>query len=234
MTPPSTPAPAPTPIATIDSPNATITMRPWRSAKWPGANRQPLVSMNSGPAMSNASAVAHTARRAPPSRNEPEIRIAVAIAVLVARPTTEWRRPESSRLASMNNAMWAARTPPYARTRVTPRSPKAPGTHNDVTSSAAIAANSTRRTPPSSGSTTLVSHAYPTHDHHSSPSTTRPRPMPRQLGSFAISAVHCVMASTNTRSKNNSNGLTVSPGVEDDPHAGRAGRGRAHAQSLTR
>ena len=61
MTPPSTPASAPTPIATIDSPRATITMRPWRSAKWPATSRQPLVSMNSGPAMSNTSAAAHTA-----------------------------------------------------------------------------------------------------------------------------------------------------------------------------
>ena len=37
--------------------------------------------------------------------------------------------------------------------------PKAPGTHIAATSSAAIAANMTSRTEPSSGSTTLVSQA---------------------------------------------------------------------------
>ena len=33
---------------------------------------------------------------------------------------------------------------------------------------------------------------------------------PSQVGSFAISAVHCVSASTNTRSKNSSSGVTLS------------------------
>jgi hypothetical protein len=37
-----------------------------------------------------------------------------------------------------------------------PPSPKASGTHSDVTSKAAMAAKRTTRTPPSSGSTTLV------------------------------------------------------------------------------
>ena len=78
MTPPSTPASAPTPIATIDSPSATMMMRPWRSAKWPATSRQPLVSMNSGPAMSSTSAAAHTASRTSPSKSEPTTRIADA------------------------------------------------------------------------------------------------------------------------------------------------------------
>ena len=105
MTPPSTPASAPTPIATIDSPSATIMMRPWRSAKWPATSRQPLVSMKSGPAMSNTSAIAHTVRRTSPSNCEPTTRIATPIAVLSDSPTTAWRSPGSSRLASMNSAM---------------------------------------------------------------------------------------------------------------------------------
>ena len=33
---------------------------------------------------------------------------------------------------------------------------------------------------------------------------------PSQVGSFAISAVHCVSASTKTRSKNSSSGVTLS------------------------
>ena len=43
--------------------------------------------------------------------------------------------------------------------KVRPRSPNASGTASDTTSSAAIDTNITRRTTPSSGSITLVSHA---------------------------------------------------------------------------
>ena len=42
---------------------------------------------------------------------------------------------------------------------VSPRSPNASGTASDATSRAAIDTNITRRTTPSSGSITLVSHA---------------------------------------------------------------------------
>src|SRR3712207_8865095 len=49
-----------------------------------------------------------------------------------------------------------------------------------------------------------------THDHHSTPSTSRPRASPAQVGEAAISAVHWVIASTNTRSKNSSRGVTRS------------------------
>ena len=67
-----------------------------------------------------------------------------------------------------------------------------------------------KRTIPSSGSTTLVSQAYPTHDHHITPSTSRPRARPSHVGSAAISAVHWVSTSTNTRSKKSSSGVTRS------------------------
>src|SRR5688572_23465241 len=40
------------------------------------------------------------------------------------------------------------------------------------------------------------------------PSTSRPLARPSQVGSSAISAVHCVSASTYTRSKNSSSGVT--------------------------
>src|SRR5688572_13568617 len=45
--------------------------------------------------------------------------------------------------------------------------------------------------------------------------------MPFQLGSWAISVVHCVMASTNTRSKNSSRGSTPSPSRSTSPRWGR-------------
>src|SRR3954471_4583802 len=73
-----------------------------------------------------------------------------------------------------------------------------------------MAATIVTRTAPSSGSTTLVSQAYPTHAHHSTPRTSRPCSTAAQPTSWAIRAVHWVTASTNTRSKNSSSGITRS------------------------
>ena len=91
------------------------------------------------------------------------------------------------------------------------RSSKAWGTHRATTNMAAMATNITRRVRPSSGSTRLVSQAYPTHDHHSTPSTSRPCTTVRQPWPLSMSEVHWVMASTKTRSKNSSRGVTVAP-----------------------
>ena len=52
-TPRSTTALDPTPIATIDSPSAMITIKPWRSAKCPGMSCQPSEPKRSGPPMSS-------------------------------------------------------------------------------------------------------------------------------------------------------------------------------------
>ena len=79
--------------------------------------------------------------------------------VLPDSPMTERRSPLSSRLAIMNSAMCAARTAPYAHANSSASEPNAPGTHSAATRKAAIAANIASRTAPSSGSTTLVSHA---------------------------------------------------------------------------
>src|SRR5262245_724391 len=68
----------------------------------------------------------------------------------------------------------------------------------------------TSRTAPSSGSTTLVSHAYATHDHQSTPRTSNPFARPAQVGSLDISDVHWVSANTKTRSKKSSSGVTCS------------------------
>ena len=104
----------------------------------------------------------------------------------------------------------AIRTTPYAPANRNARSPNASGTHSDATSSAAIAPNIANRTAPSSGSTTLVSHAYPTQAHHSTPRIRTPWKRPSHVGFSAISAVHCVSARTKTRSKNSSSGVTRS------------------------
>ena len=77
--------------------------------------------------------------------------------------------------------------------------------------SAAIAAMIASRTTPSSGSTTLVSQAYPTHAHQRTPSTSTPWARPSQVGLSAMSAVHWVSARTKTRSKKSSSGITRSP-----------------------
>ena len=59
----------------------------------------------------------------------------------------------------MNSTMWAVRTIAYAHANSSASCPNAPGTQIAATRNAAIAAKITRRTAPSSGSTTLVSHA---------------------------------------------------------------------------
>ena len=77
---------------------------------------------------------------------------------------------------------------------------------------AAIAANTTRRTPPSSGSRVLVSQAYADQAHHSAPSSSTPRRRPPHVGLRERNVVTCVMAKTTTRSKKSSSGVTRRPG----------------------
>ncbi len=84
----------------------------------------------------------------------------------------------------------------------------------------------TRRTVPSSGSTTLVNHAYPTHAHQRIPSISSPLASPSQVGSAAISAVHWVSARTKTRSKKSSSGVTLASSRIVALSWGRWGRGR--------
>src|SRR5215213_6307250 len=102
--------------------------------------------------------------------------------------------------------MWAIRTAPYARAKISAESSKAPGTQSAAIRSEAIAPKMTSRTAPSSGSTTLVSQAYPPQHHHSTARTARPFASPVQVGSPAISAVHWVIA----RTKTSSSGVTRS------------------------
>ena len=90
-TPASTPASAPTPIATIDSPSAMITIRPWRSAKWRGHRASsPRRRRSTGPAMSSSRrdhperALQRRRRRTSAATSSP-----TPTAVPPARPTTE-------------------------------------------------------------------------------------------------------------------------------------------------
>ena len=109
--------------------------------------------------MSSSSAKPHRPMRSAPLANAASKSSPTAIAVLAASPTTEWRSAASSRLASRNSTMCAARTAAYAHANSRASEPKAPGTLSAATRKAAIAANIAGRTAPSSGSTTLVSHA---------------------------------------------------------------------------
>ena len=67
ITPRSTPASAPTPMATIDSPRAMITISPCRSAKWWGTSFHPSEPNRYGPSMSRARAAIQSASWASPS-----------------------------------------------------------------------------------------------------------------------------------------------------------------------
>ena len=69
---------------------------------------------------------------------------------------------------------------------------------------AAIAANMISRVTAFSTSMAFVIHAYADHAHHTIASTSAARRNPSTLVSSRISAVTCVNANTNTRSKKSS------------------------------
>ena len=210
-----------------------MTISPCRSAKWPGCSRlQPSEPKKNGSAMSSASARAHTRVCAQPSRPAATTMRPTPTAVPPARPRTDWRRAGLSRLAIRNRPIWEKRTTPYAHAKSSASSPNAPGTQRATTSNAAIATNITSRTPPSSGSSTLVSQAYPTHAHQRTPRTSRPLASPAQVGSSAISAVHCVIARTKTRSKKSSSGVTRSVSRNTAEIRGARGEPDTHPVSL--
>ena len=94
-----------------------------------------------------------------PSKKDAATSSPTPTAVPPASPITDCRSPGSSRLASTNSAICDQRTTPYAHANSRPSESNASGTQSAATRNAAIAVNITRRTAPSSGSTTLVSHA---------------------------------------------------------------------------
>ncbi len=131
--------------------------------------------------------------------------------VLTARPITDRRRFGSSRLASTNSQMWAIRTAPYAHANSSASSPNAPGTaqrHDQRR-------RHRREQRQPHGALLGVDHAR-------QPGVADPRPPqhaereqapwrgPTSAARRTISAEHCVIASTNTRSKNSSSGITRS------------------------
>ena len=85
---------------------------PWRSAKCPGTSFHPSAPNRYGPPMSSRSARHHSAIRSVPDANAASTSSPTPIAVLSASPVTDLRSAPSSRLASVNSAMWAARTAP--------------------------------------------------------------------------------------------------------------------------
>jgi hypothetical protein len=87
-----------------------ITIRAWRSAKWPGASFQPSVGITSGPPMSSASASAQSPAWSWLSANEAAASSPTPTAVLANRPSTERLSSGSSRLATMNRAICPSRT----------------------------------------------------------------------------------------------------------------------------
>ena len=132
---------------------------PWRSAKCAGTSDHPAMPKTAGPAKSTMIAAIHIAHFASPSTYAAPNNRPTPIAVLTASPTTDRRRFASSRAAIRKSTIWPARTNAYATANGSARSPNASGTQSPATSRLAEAANIAIRTPPSSGSTTLVSHA---------------------------------------------------------------------------
>jgi hypothetical protein len=84
--PTSTSLSAPIPMATIDSPSAMMTIRPWRSAKWCGTSRHPSAPKKYCGAASSTRASAQNANCSVPSANDASTSSVVPSAVLTARP----------------------------------------------------------------------------------------------------------------------------------------------------
>ncbi len=134
------------------------------------------------------------------------------IAVLTARPMTERRSSGSSRLASMNSTMCAVRTARVGE-REQQRLRAERAGHAQRGDEEALPSRRTSpgaRPPPRGRRRWSATRSRPTTT-TASPSTSRPLSRPSQVGVRSISVVHCVSASTNTRSKNSSSGVTRSP-----------------------
>ena len=96
------------------------------------------------------------------------------------------------------------RTTKYATANHAASSWNASGTASAMKKPAAIAAKMIRRVTTFSMSMAFVIHAYADHAHHTIASTSAARTNPSALVSSRMSAVTCVNANTNTRSKKSS------------------------------
>ena len=209
--PASRPRSAPTPSATIDSPSAMITMRPWRSAKCSGDEL---------PALG-----AEEVRRRPCRSPAPTVQ---------STPGPCRRR---SRAASSSASPARTHGDRVRPSGAAPGRRGSPREQRDVRGAHHCVGDGELHRPIAE----RFGHAQRgdqqrrhRHEHHQphdallgiddarQPRVCRPRPpqqrqhqqpcaMPAHVGFSAISAVHCVRASTKTRSKNSSSGVTRSP-----------------------
>ena len=186
-------------------------IRPCRSAKWPGTSFQPSAPKTNGPPMSSTSASAHSAPCAAPSANAAADQQPDADGGAAGQPDD--RLPqlgivaagehEQRDLADPHDRRRRRRT--AAPSRRTPRARRARRRATPPSRRTSRAAPRPLRDRPRSSAT----RSRPT------PTTARraraaPSPTPAHVGSSAISAVHWVSASTKTRSKNSSSGVTRS------------------------
>ncbi len=167
------------------SPRSTRPARSSRSAR--GALRSGPARASSRPVPNNAGRPCRAPAPAPDRdlHQPPRSRRATA----GPRPPRCSRQPEHRSAAASSRRGWRSGTARCARPQDRVRtdkqqaaSPNAPARTAPPPGTRAIATKIARRTAPSSGSTTLVSQAYPTHDHHSIPSTSRPLSIPPRLG----------------------------------------------------
>ena len=93
-----------TPMATMTSPRAMMTMRAWRSAKWPKRTIHSLPPAATMPRLPMTMATIHRATRASPSTNEPAMTMAsdspdTAPKLVIDRRTAEPSSTASSMVA---------------------------------------------------------------------------------------------------------------------------------------
>src|SRR5436190_13379312 len=147
--------------------------------------------------------------RQSPERNAAATRRSAASNSAGAIRRSARRRSGSSLPACAYRPTWRTRTARKLNAKRIASSPKACGRARARPSIAAVAASTSSRTPPSSTFSVLVSQAYPVQAHQTAARESAPRITPCQLGSCVRRAVTCVIANTNTRSKNSSSGVTA-------------------------
>ena len=226
--PASTSASEPTPIATIDSPRAMITISPWRSAKWPGRAASPRRRRSSGPAV-----VEQQRERPERALQQPVGKRGADQQPDADRGADRQRRSRSG--AAPGRRGWRSRTARCARRARPRRRPRTAAPTSSNASGTHSARHQERRH--------RAEHRDPDDallgvDQARQPGVAAPRPPqdararaspsrgPARSASFAISAVHCVSASTNTRSKKSSSGVTRSSSRMTRRAAGRGGAWR--------
>ena len=140
---------SPAPTETIDSPNAMIIRRPWRSTKCDAPSANGLARASSPPTRNSTSGARNSTHSSQPVANPAAMSSSAATAF--SGPTRSITRTEPRPPRAMNSPEWMITTVRYATPNSTPDPVNTSGMASDSTRKAAIAAMSSSRTGTVSG-----------------------------------------------------------------------------------